>query len=104
MTSYRLKLIAVIAMTIDHIGKILGQPFLLRFLPDALAPTYWVTQSFEWVGRLAFPLFAFMIAEGCAALPALAYNGQRGKAAKWICYVYYPAHLLGLFGIALLMI
>jgi hypothetical protein len=66
MTSYRLKIIAVVTMTIDHIGKILGQQFLLRFFPDALVPTFWMVHSFEWAGRLAFPLFAFMIAEGCA--------------------------------------
>lgn len=44
-----LKFIACVAMVIDHVGYI--------FFPDA-----------EWmriIGRLAFPIFAFFIAEGC---------------------------------------
>lgn len=45
-----LKLLAVLSMTLDHIG-------LLMF-PQAL----WLRA----VGRLAFPIFAFMIAEGCS--------------------------------------
>lgn len=44
-----LKIIAAIAMTIDHIG--------LMFFPEQLL--------FRVIGRLAFPIFAFMIAEGC---------------------------------------
>lgn len=44
-----LKLIAIISMTIDHIGFIL--------LPDIIVLRY--------IGRLAFPIFAYMIAEGC---------------------------------------
>ena len=44
-----LKLIAALAMTIDHIGVI--------FFPRVA----WL----RLVGRLAFPIFAFMIAEGC---------------------------------------
>ena len=44
-----LKLIALLAMTIDHIGAyILPQYNILRI-----------------IGRLAFPVFAYMIAEGC---------------------------------------
>lgn len=49
MTSNALKLIALAAMTLDHVGLM-------------LFPQY------KWmriVGRLAFPIFAFMIAEGC---------------------------------------
>ncbi len=44
-----IKLIAIISMTIDHIGLIL----LNDFIP------------FRIIGRLAFPIFAYFIAEGC---------------------------------------
>lgn len=44
-----LKILAAIAMTVDHVGMVLfPQIAALRF-----------------IGRLAFPIFAFMIAEGC---------------------------------------
>ena len=49
MTGNQLKIIALIAMTCDHVGKILlSQIGILQI-----------------VGRLAFPIFAYMIAEGC---------------------------------------
>ena len=44
-----LKMIAAIAMLIDHVG--------LLFFPGK--------DIFRIIGRLAFPIFAFMIAEGC---------------------------------------
>ena len=44
-----LKLIALILMTVDHVGMLLlPQHLILRI-----------------IGRLAFPIFAYMIAEGC---------------------------------------
>lgn len=43
-----LKLVAILSMLIDHVGKI--------FFPSILA--------FQIIGRLAFPIFAFFIAEG----------------------------------------
>lgn len=43
-----LKIIAVIAMFLDHLGKI--------FLPDVL--------FLQVIGRISFPIFAFFIAEG----------------------------------------
>lgn len=49
LSGNQLKIIALIAMTCDHVGK--------ELLPQA-----------EWlqiIGRLAFPIFAYMIAEGC---------------------------------------
>ena len=49
MTGNTLKIIAAIAMLIDHVG--------LMFFPE--------NALFRIVGRLAFPIFAFMIAEGC---------------------------------------
>lgn len=44
-----LKIIAAITMTIDHVGMIL--------FPQ--------TEAFRMIGRIAFPLFAFFVAEGC---------------------------------------
>ena len=49
MTGNTLKIIAAIAMLIDHVG--------LMFFPE--------NALFRIIGRLAFPIFAFMIAEGC---------------------------------------
>ena len=49
LTNNMLKIIALIAMTIDHIG-------------------YFIFPTVLWwrvVGRLAFPIFAYLIAEGC---------------------------------------
>ena len=48
LTGNQLKILALIAMTCDHIG------FLLF-------PQY---EFLRWIGRLAFPIFAYMIAEG----------------------------------------
>ena len=44
-----LKIIALITMLIDHIG--------LVFFPGI--------EIFRIIGRISFPIFAFMIAEGC---------------------------------------
>lgn len=49
LTGNQLKLIAALTMTVDHIGLI--------FLPKLL----WL----RVIGRLAMPIFAYMIAEGC---------------------------------------
>ena len=49
MNGNQLKILALAAMTLDHIGYIL--------FPQVL----WL----RVVGRLAFPIFAFMVAEGC---------------------------------------
>lgn len=49
LTGNQLKLIALITMTIDHVGMV-------------LFPT---NPLFRIIGRLAFPIYAYMIAEGC---------------------------------------
>jgi len=48
MSSFTLKILAYVTMVIDHVG--------LLFFPDI--------ELFRIIGRLAFPLFAFFIAEG----------------------------------------
>ena len=49
LSNFDLKLIAIITMTIDHIGVVFGTPFY-NFL--------------RAVGRLSFPIFAFLLTEG----------------------------------------
>lgn len=49
LTNNQLKIIALVSMTIDHIGT--------AMFPDV--------QILRIIGRLAFPIFAYMIAEGC---------------------------------------
>ena len=49
LNNNQLKILAIVIMTIDHVGmEIMPQFRILRI-----------------IGRLAFPIFAFMIAEGC---------------------------------------
>ena len=48
MNSFHIKVFAVVCMVIDHVG--------LFFFPQFT--------FFRWIGRLAFPLFAWMIANG----------------------------------------
>ena len=48
-TNNQLKIIAMVSMLIDHIG--------VWFFPDV--------EVFRILGRIAFPIFAYMIAEGC---------------------------------------
>lgn len=49
LSGNQLKILALIAMTCDHVGKLL--------LPELTV--------LQMIGRLAFPIFAYMIAEGC---------------------------------------
>lgn len=49
LTGNQLKLIALITMTLDHVGMLL--------LPQV--------KILRAIGRIAFPIFAYMIAEGC---------------------------------------
>ncbi len=53
MSAFALKIIAVVTMVIDHVGAALGSEMPL--------PVYLLCRT---VGRVAMPLFCFMIAEG----------------------------------------
>lgn len=63
LTGNQLKMIALVTMTIDHIGMmLLPQSAILRI-----------------IGRLAFPIFAYMIAEGCQ----YTHNRKKYLFAMW---------------------
>lgn len=72
VTSFILKIVAIAAMTIDHAAVILGQMGIMALLhltemtPENLAVTANILQAMRGIGRIAFPLFAFMITEGAA--------------------------------------
>lgn len=54
-------------MTLDHAAKIIGQNGLMTLFPDmSLHTSFLILELMEGIGRIAFPLFAFMIAEGAA--------------------------------------
>jgi hypothetical protein len=57
-TSYQLKWIALITMTIDHFGVLVLDPYTNN---ETISTLYLIARL---IGRIAFPLFAFMIAEG----------------------------------------
>lgn len=70
MTQFALKLIALLAMLLDHTAKLLPVSDMLspvlgmetaRFIQDAMLV----------IGRMAFPMFAWFIAEGCRKTSSL---------------------------------
>ena len=95
LSGNKLKLIALVSMTLDHIGKF--------FFPTLVI--------FQMIGRVAFPIFAYMIAEGWK------YTGNRIKylSTIWIMgilyqvvfYIFYSSLYMGIFityGLSLLFI
>lgn len=67
MTTFSLKLIAVIAMTLDHIYQIIGQGGLMTLFPElSLKAAANIIGPLSNVSRIAFPLFAFLMAEGAS--------------------------------------
>lgn len=73
LSNNQLKILAMVSMTLDHIGvALLPQNILLRIL-----------------GRLAFPIYAFMIAEGCShTRKPLRYFGSMAGLAL-VCQIVY---------------
>ncbi len=66
MTWRAVKIIAVISMTLDHFLKIFTvQPMLTELFGMDMAVSYYLLILVEPLGRVAFPLYAFGIAQGC---------------------------------------
>ena len=81
LTGNQLKLIAMITMTVDHVGLVLFPQQIL----------------FRVIGRLAFPIYAFMIAEGCVHTKSMGrYLGTMAAVAA-VCQVAYFVALDSLF-------
>lgn len=76
LTNNQLKIVAMVSMLLDHMG--------LLFFPDA--------EIFRILGRIAFPIFAYMIAEGCRYTKNRAkYLGMIGGMAIVFQIVYFVA-------------
>lgn len=54
MDTFKLKVLAITLMLIDHIGAVFISPY----------SNYWLNFVFRAIGRLAFPIFVFLIVEG----------------------------------------
>lgn len=65
MSTFSLKVLAILAMTIDHTASIIGQYGLGLLFPEfSMTMTSWIVSIMHIFGRMAFPIFAFLIAEG----------------------------------------
>ena len=95
LSGNKLKVIALISMTVDHVGKAF------------FSSNIW----FEIIGRLSFPIFAYMIAEGWKYTS----NRKRYMCTIWgmgilyqiVYYFLYSSLYMGIFityGLSLLLI
>lgn len=74
LNNNQLKMIALVTMTIDHVGMLLFPRIVLLRV----------------IGRLAFPIFAYMIAEGCAHTRSMGrYLGTMAAMAAIYQLVYF---------------
>ena len=70
ITGSTLKIIAIISMLIDHIGASLVEPYVIRAIPaggtlfDASQNILIPYLVLRLIGRIAFPIFCFLIVEG----------------------------------------
>ena len=78
MTSNKLKIIACVSMALDHIGFV-------------LFPTIMV---FRYIGRLALPIFAFFIAEGCIHTRSKVKYFLQMLSLALFCQIFYIAEEL----------
>lgn len=81
LTGNQLKVIALAAMTCDHVGK------------ELLPGRTWL----QILGRLAFPIFAYMIAEGCRYTRSRSKHLRKVALLALLCQVVYFVAVGSLF-------
>ena len=69
LSASTLKFIAMGAMLIDHIGLVLIENGYLASFKDtdvklSTLPLFWINFAMRTVGKIAFPLYAFLIKKG----------------------------------------
>jgi hypothetical protein len=84
LDGFWLKVIGIITMTFDHIGM-----FLIFYNASNSVP-YTVGFVFRIIGRLAFPIFAFLLAEG------MRHTSNRGRYILRLFYVWAAIFLFDL--------
>lgn len=64
LNSFTLKLIAIICMTIDHIGAVIGTKYVDGgiYLSGVFKADFY--RLLRYIGRIAFPIFCYLIVEG----------------------------------------
>ena len=62
MSAFALKLLAVIFMVIDHVGAVLDAAMNMHNVGVSADGFFYM----RLIGRMAYPIFAFLIAQGCA--------------------------------------
>ena len=88
LNSFWLKVIALLTMTIDHIGSQLEGNYYYDWLPD-------FANVLRIIGRIALPLFCFMIAEGAIHTKSFGkYSLRLGIMASLISVVIVGAEYI----------
>lgn len=93
MTSFCLKIIAIITMTIHHISMSIGQGGLMTLFPNlSMHASFYIIAFMDGISRIAFPLFAFMVAEGSSKTHSMPkYIGRLALFAVISEPIYYFA-------------